>query len=201
MSRNKIGNNIWLFILTVVFVIPSIVSADTWEIDPDHTTIGFSVRHMMVSNVKGLFGHFSGKAVIDDADMTKSSFSATIDTSSIDTKIAKRDTHLKSADFFDVTKFPDMTFVSKKVIPEGKDHMKVIGDLTIKGTTKEVTLEVDGPSAAMKDPWGNMRRGASAAAKINRKDFGLTWNKALETGGVLVGDDVTINLEVEMIKK
>ncbi|MBF0567437.1 MAG: YceI family protein [Nitrospirae bacterium] len=201
MDRNKISKNIWLFILAVVFVIPSLVSAATWEIDPEHTTIGFSVRHMMVSNVKGLFSHFSGKAIIDDADMTKSSFSATIDTSSIDTKIAKRDTHLKSADFFDVTKFPDMTFVSKKVIPEGKDHMKVIGDLTIKGTTKEVTLEVDGPSAAMKDPWGNMRRGASAAAKINRKDFGLIWNKALETGGVLVGDEVTINLEVEMIKK
>ncbi|MBF0458449.1 MAG: YceI family protein [Nitrospirae bacterium] len=201
MGRNKIITHLWLFIMAVVFLIPSIVSAANWEIDPEHTNIGFSVRHMMVSNVKGLFDHFKGTAVIDGADMSKSTFSATIETSSIDTRITKRDTHLKSADFFDVTKYPNMTFVSKKVIPEGKDHMKVIGDLTIKGITKEVTLKVDGPSAPVKDPSGNIRRGASATAKVNRKDFGLTWNKALETGGVLVGDEVTINLEVEMIKK
>ncbi|MBF0553158.1 MAG: polyisoprenoid-binding protein [Nitrospirae bacterium] len=187
--------------MVVVLAIPSIVSAATWVIDPEHTNIGFSVKHMMVSNVKGVFDRFSGTAVIDDAEMSKSTFSATIKTASIDTKIVKRDTHLKSADFFDVTKYPNMTFVSKKVIPEGKGHMKVIGDLTIRGTTKEVILEVDGPSAPLKDPWGNTRRGASAVAKVNRKDFGLIWNKALEAGGVLVGDEVTITLEVEMIKK
>ncbi|MCG6551264.1 MAG: YceI family protein [Candidatus Magnetominusculus sp. LBB02] len=201
MFNEKVTKRLWLLILAAALVLPSIVSAATWEIDPDHTTIGFSVRHMMISNVKGVFNKFSAKAVLDDADMSKSTFTASIETASIDTKIEKRDTHLKSADFFDAAKYPTMAFVSKKVTPEGKDALKIVGDLTIKGTTKEVTLAVEGLSAPVKDPMGNIRRGCSVTAKINRKDFGLTWNKALETGGVMVGEDVSITLEVEMIKK
>jgi len=125
----------------------------------------------------------------------------TIDTASINTNVKKRDDHLRSADFFDVTKYPAMTFVSKKVVRSGKDTLKVTGDLTLHGVTKEVVLAVEGPSRESKDPWGNIRRGATATTTINRKDFGLNWNKALETGGVLVGEEITINLEVELIKK
>ena len=184
----------------VVLSLPALASATTWNIDPDHSNIGFKVRHLMVSNVKGHFDKYSGVVNIDDKDIAKSKAEVTIDTASINTNVQKRDDHLRSADFFNVTTFPTMTFVSKKVAKAGKDKLKVTGDLTLHGITKEVVLDVEGPTAEIKDPWGNIRRGAVATTKINRKDFGVVWNKALETGGVVVGDEVTITLEVEMIK-
>jgi len=186
--------------LIAALSIPAFASAATWNIDPEHSHVGFKVRHLMVSNVKGNFEKFSGTVEVNDKDITKSKAEVTIDTNSINTGVQKRDDHLRSADFFDVAKFPTMTFVSKKVAKAGQDKLKVTGDLTLHGVTREVVLDVDGPSKESKDPWGNTRSGASASTKINRKDFGLTWNKALETGGVVVGDEVTISLEVEMIK-
>ena len=180
--------------------IPVVSSASTWQIDPDHSNLGFKVKHLMVSNVKGSFEKHSGTVEINDKDITKSRVEVTIDTSSINTNVQKRDEHLRSADFFDVAKYPVMTFVSKKVTKAGKDKLKVTGDLTLHGVTREVTLDVEGPTKESKDPWGNFRRGATATTKINRKDFGLNWNKALETGGVLVGEEVAITLEIEMVK-
>lgn len=185
----------------VLFAVPALSHATTWQIDPEHSSVQFKVRHLMVSNVKGEFTRFNGVVAIDDQDISRSHVNVNIETASIDTRVAKRDEHLRSADFFDVTKYPAMTFVSKKVAKAGKGNLKVTGDLTIHGVTREVILDVEGPTADVKDPWGNIRRGATATTQINRKDFGLTWNKALETGGVVVGDDVTITLEVEMIRK
>ena len=184
----------------IVAALPALAFATTWNIDPEHSNVGFKVRHLMVSNVKGSFEKNNGVVDINDKDITKSKVEVTIDTASINTNVQKRDEHLRSADFFDVAKFPTMTFVSKKVAKAGKDKLKVTGDLTLHGITKEVVLDVEGPSKESKDPWGNMRRGATANTKINRKDFGLVWNKALETGGVAVGEEVTITLEIEMIK-
>lgn len=188
-------------ISTIVAVsLPALAFAATWNIDPEHSNVGFKVRHLMVSNVKGSFEKNSGVVDINDKDITKSKVEVTIDTASINTSVQKRDEHLRSADFFDVATYPTITFVSKKVAKAGKEKLKVTGDLTLHGVTKEVVLDVEGPSKESKDPWGNLRRGASATTKINRKDFGLVWNKALETGGVVVGEEVTISLEIEMIK-
>jgi polyisoprenoid-binding protein YceI len=184
----------------IALALPVIASAATWTIDPDHSNVGFKVRHLMVSNVKGSFDKYTGTIDINDKDITKSKVEVSIDTSSINTNQQKRDEHLRSADFFDVAKFPTMTFVSKKVAKAGKDKLKVTGDLTLHGVTREVVLDVEGPSKESKDPWGVIRRGATASTKINRKDFGLVWNKALETGGVAVGEEITISLEIEMIK-
>lgn len=185
----------------VALALPAFAFASTWTIDPDHSNIGFKVRHLMVSNVRGSFDKHSGTVEIDDKDITRSKVNISIDTNSINTNVQKRDEHLRSADFFDVTKYPTMTFVSKKVAKAGKDKLKVTGDLTLHGVTKQVVLDVAGPTKESKDPWGNIRKGATATTKINRKDFGLVWNAALETGGVTVGDEVTITLEIEMIKK
>ena len=180
---------------------PAATGASTWEIDSAHSSAQFSVRHLMVSNVRGEFGKVTGTVVYDGKDIGKSTVEATIDASTISTRDEKRDGHLKSPDFFDVAKYPTITFKSTKVEKAGKDKLKVIGDLTIHGVTKQATLNVDGPSAAQKDPWGNEKSGAEATTKINRKDFGLTWNKALESGGVVVGEEVTITLDVELLKK
>ena len=184
----------------IALSIPALATATTWTIDPEHTNIGFKVRHLMVSNVKGSFDKHTGVVDINDKDITKSKVDVSIDTASINTNVKKRDDHLRSADFFDVAKYPTMTFVSKKVAKAGEDKLKVTGDLTLHGVTKEVVLDVEGPSGESKDPYGVIRRGATASTKINRKDFGLVWNKALETGGIAVGDEITISLEVEMIK-
>lgn len=182
-------------------IIPHPSSAATWQIDPDHTSIQFKVRHLMVSNVRGVFHKFNGTLESDDKDITRSRLSVTIDTASVDTGVAKRDEDLRSDHFFDVAKYPTMTFVTKKIARSGSDNLKVTGDLTIHGTTREVVLDVEGPSQTFKDPWGKLRRGAAATTRINRKDFGLTWNKVLETGGVMVGDDVDISIEVELVRK
>jgi polyisoprenoid-binding protein YceI len=155
---------------------------------------------MMVTNVKGEFGKFKGSVTLDEQDITKSKVEVTIDTASVDTRVAKRDDDLRSPNFLDVARFPTMSFVSRKVEKAGAGKLRVTGDLNLHGVTREVVLDVEGPTAEGKDPWGNMRRGASAATQINRKDFGLTWNKTIETGGVLVGDEVNIMLEVELIK-
>lgn len=185
---------------TILLALPVIASAAVWNIDPEHSNIGFKVRHLMVSNVKGSFDKHTGTVDINDKDITKSKVEVSIDTNSINTNVQKRDEHLRSADFFDVAKFPTMTFVSKKVAKAGKDKLKVTGDLTLHGVTKEVVLDVEPLSKESKDPWGNFRRGTTASTKINRKDFGLVWNKALETGGVAVGEEVFITLEIELIK-
>jgi polyisoprenoid-binding protein YceI len=193
---------IYVCIALVSFVlIPALSQGATYNIDPEHSNVQFKVRHLMVSNVKGVFGKVQGVIDIDDKDISKSKVKVTIDTESINTGVAKRDEHLRSADFFDVSKYPAMTYVSRKVMKNGEGKLKVVGDLTLHGITREVVLDVEGPSNEAKDPWGKVRRGASAVTNINRKDFGLTWNKALETGGVVVGDEVVINLEVEMIRE
>ena len=180
--------------------LPALASAATWNIDPDHSNLGFKVRHLMVSNVKGSFEKHKGTVEIDDKDITRSKVSVTIDTASVNTNVAKRDEHLRSADFFDAAKYPTMTFTSRKVAKAGKGKLKVTGDLTLRGVTRQVVLNVEGPARESKDPWGNFRSGVVASTKINRKDFGLVYNAALETGGVAVGEDVDINLEIEMIK-
>ena len=194
--------NIIVSISTIIaLALPAFAFATTWTIDPDHSNVGFKVRHLMVSNVKGSFEKHTGVVELDDKDITKSKVEVSIDTNSINTNVQKRDEHLRSADFFDVAKYPAMTFVSKKVAKAGKDKLKVTGDLTLHGVTKSVVLDVEGPTKESKDPWGNIRKGATATTKINRKDFGLVWNAALETGGVAVGEEIIITLEIEMIRK
>lgn len=172
-------------------------SPSHWTIDPSHSEVGFKVRHLMVANVRGSFGKYDAKLELDEKDVTKSKLTVDIDAASIDTNDAKRDEHLRSPDFFDVAKFPKLSFVSTAVKKAGKDKLAVTGNLTIRGVTKSVTLDVHAPAQTIKDPWGNTKRGFEATAKIKREDFGLTWNKALEAGGVLVGSEVTINIEAE----
>jgi len=172
----------------------------TWNIDPVHSVAEFKVKHMMISNVKGQFPKVSGKLTLDESDLTKSKVETSIETASIETRDPQRDGHLKSPDFFHVEKFPTMTFKSTgiKVVRDGE--LSVEGDLTIRDTTRKVVFTVEGPTPPAKDPWGNTRIAVSATTKINRKDFGLTWNAALETGGILVGDEVTITLDVQFVK-
>jgi polyisoprenoid-binding protein YceI len=172
----------------------------TWNIDPVHSVAEFKVKHMMISNVKGQFPTVSGVLTLDQVDHTKSHVEASIGVASINTRDAQRDTHLKSEDFLHAEKFPTLTFKSTSVTHTGNGILAVAGDLTIRGVTRNVVFTVDGPTSAAKDPWGNSRVGISATTKINRKDFGLTWNAALETGGILVGDDVTITLDVQFVK-
>jgi polyisoprenoid-binding protein YceI len=172
----------------------------TWKIDPAHSSADFKVKHMMISHVKGSFAGVTGTLTEHATDSSLSSVDASIDLTTINTGDAQRDGHLKSPDFFDAEKFPAMTFKSTTVKKKGEAEYAVTGDLTIHGVTKPVTFAVEGPSAPGKDPWGNLRIGLSATTKINRKDFGLGWNAALETGGVLVGEDVAITLDVEFIK-
>jgi polyisoprenoid-binding protein YceI len=170
----------------------------TWKIDTSHSTIGFTVRHLVIAKVRGVFGTFSGELTIDDADVAKSAIKVDIDAASIDTKEEKRDAHLRSPDFLDVETFPKLTFVSKRIEGSGAVASKVIGDLTIHGVTKEVALQVEDLGRA-KDPWGNQKAAFEAKTRINRHDFGLKWNVALEAGGVLVGDHVDIHLEIEAV--
>jgi polyisoprenoid-binding protein YceI len=172
----------------------------TWNIDPVHTHAEFKVRHMMITNVKGHFKPVNGVITIDEVDISRSHVEASIEAASINTREPDRDKHLRSAEFLDVEKFPTLTFTSTRVTRTGPEDLQVEGDLTIHGVTKKVTFSVDGPTAPGKDPWGNTRIGLSASTKINRKDFGLNWNAALETGGILVGDEVTITLDVEAVK-
>lgn len=174
------------------------IQAGTWEIDPAHSSVEFSVRHLMVAKVKGRFTSFRGTLEIAD-DPLDSRVEATVDLASIDTHDEKRDAHLRSPDFFDVERYPEMTFVSRRVRDDG-DHYVVEGDLSLHGVTRPVTLDLE-PEGVGVDPWGNVRAGFSASTVINRKDFGLDWNVALETGGVLVGDKVNVSLEIEAVRQ
>ena len=173
----------------------------TYQIDPTHSAAHFSVRHMMVANVRGEFTKMSGTLVFDRENPANSSLEAKVDVNSITTRDAQRDGHLKSADFFDAEKFPEMIFKSTKVMVDDDAVIQLTGDLTIRGVTHPVTFDVDGPTPEVKDPWGGFRIGATAEAKIKRKDFGLEWNVALEAGGVLVGEEVKISIELEAVRQ
>jgi len=175
-------------------------STTTWNIDPAHAVAEFKVKHMMISNVKGQFTAVTGVMTLDEADVTKSHVDVSIEASSVNTREAQRDAHLKSADFFDVEKHPTLSFKSTRIVAAGAGELKVTGNLSIHGVTREVVFTVEGPTSPGKDPWGNTRVGVSATTKISRKDYGLTWNAALETGGILVGDEVAITLDVQFVK-
>ena len=171
-----------------------------WAIDPTHSKIGFKVKHLMISNVLGSFREFEGAVSTIGNDFSKSEISFSLNTASVETEIADRDSHLKSADFFDVESFPKITFNGSALKDLGDDLYELNGDLTIKGVTHPTTLSVEfgGVNA---DPWGNVKAGFAITGKIKRKDWGLTWNAALETGGVLVGEEVKINCDIELVKK
>jgi polyisoprenoid-binding protein YceI len=182
--------------LTAVLALAAAAAAQagTWQIDPNHSAAQFSVRHLGVSTVRGAFMKVSGSASYDSADPSKNSVDVTIDANSVDTRVQMRDNDLRSPNFLDVQKYPTITFKSKQAKPAGPGKLQVVGDLTIHGVTKEVTLDVDGPSAPIKDPWGNQRIGASASTKINRKDFGVNGAPGV------VGDDITITIDTELIQ-
>jgi polyisoprenoid-binding protein YceI len=175
-------------------------ASSTWNIDPAHSAAEFKVRHMMISNVKGKFSGLSGVLKLDESDHSRSTVEVSIPAASVSTVDEKLDAHLKNEDFFDVQKFPTITFQSTKIRSTGGRDYEVTGDLTIRGVTQTVTLNVADFSEPSKDPWGNLRIGLSGSTKVNRKDFGLVWNAPLEFGGVLVGDEVTITLDVQFIK-
>jgi polyisoprenoid-binding protein YceI len=175
-------------------------AVSTWNIDPAHSAAEFKVRHMMISNVKGQFAKVTGVLNFDESDVTKSYVEAAIDATSINTREEQRDAHLKSADFFHVEQHPTLSFKSTHIRQKRDGELTVAGDLIIRGTTRNVVFTVEGPTPPAKDPWGNTRIGLAATTKVNRKDFGLTWNAALETGGILVGDEVTITLDVQFVK-
>ncbi|MFI5207379.1 MAG: YceI family protein [Gemmatimonadales bacterium] len=180
--------------------IPRTASAQApWQIDPTHTEAEFSVRHLMISNVKGRFGRVAGSVVYDQQARKLISLEVEIETASVDTRVEQRDQHLRSADFFDVEQHPKMTFKGRGVLGDVNDRFKLTGDLTIRGTTREITLDVTLEGSG-NDPWGNERRGYSATAKIDRRDFGLTWNQAIEAGGVAVGHDVKIVINTELLR-
>jgi len=181
--------------------IPILASGATYQIDPDHSSFQFKVRHMTVSNVRGEFKKVKGVVTIDEKDLTGLKVEVTLDAASVNTDNAKRDDHLRSEDFLDAAKYPTITFVSKKVTKVDENRLKVVGDLTIRGVTREVSVDVDGPSPEVKDPGGNIRRGATGTLKINRKDFGMVWHKTLDNGGLVAGDDVNISVEIELVRK
>jgi polyisoprenoid-binding protein YceI len=170
-----------------------------WTLDPTHSQAEFGVRHLMISTVKGHFRELTGSVTVEDGDPTTAQIDVTIAAASIDTRVGQRDDHLRSPDFFDVERFPTLTFRSTKVEHEGGDRFSVVGDLTIRDVTRPVTLAVEG-LGTVRDPWGSERAGYTATARINRKDFGLNWNTALEAGGFVVGDDVRIDIEVELVR-
>jgi polyisoprenoid-binding protein YceI len=181
--------------------LPAAAATSTWQIDPNHSAAQFAVRHLAISTVRGAFTKVNGTVQFDDKDVSKSSVEVTIDAASVDTRVADRDKDLRSDHFFDVEKYPTLTFKSTKVEQEVPGKLKVTGDLTIHGVTKQVVLEVEGPTAPVKDPWGNQRAAANASTKVNRQDFGVKWNAKMDNGGWVVGDDVDITIDVEMVQK
>ncbi len=190
------------FVVAVAIAgLPALARAATYEIDPAHSSAGFSVRHLMVSNVRGEFTKLTGTVTYDEKDPTRSTVEATIDVGSVDTRDAKRDGHLKSADFFDAAKYPTITFKSTKVERAAAGKLRVTGDLTMHGVTKPVVLEVEGPTPEVKGPWGNAKIGASATTKLNRVEYGVKWNAPVPTGGVVVGEEVTVTLDLELTRK
>jgi len=179
---------------------PRSAHSATWEIDPAHTSVQFAVRHMMVSNVRGEFTKVKGRIQADEADPTAARIEASIETASVDTNNEKRDDHLRGPDFLDAAKFPTISFASKKVEKTGESTWKIIGDLTLHGVTREVVLDMEGPTSPRKDPMGAIRSGAQARTKINRQDFGISFNKALDGGGLVVGNEVQITIDVEVVR-
>jgi polyisoprenoid-binding protein YceI len=188
------------FLLALFLAVSAAAQTSTWTIDPKHSTAQFTVRHLAISNVSGNFTNVTGTIDLNEKDITQSQVSAVIDVSSVDTRVSDRDKDLRSPNFFDVEKYPTIEFKSKRIVNSG-GKLQVIGDLTMHGTTREVTLDVDGPAPQLNDPWGNVRRGFSASTTLNRKDFGLTYNHALKTGEAVVGDNVKIQIDLELIKK
>ena len=180
-----------LLLLAASLAVASVAQAANYDVDPSHSSVGFNIRHM-VGKVNGLFTDFSGNFSFDDKKPTASSV--------VNTQNEKRDKHLQSPDFFDVEKFPAMTFKSRKVVAAGKDKYKVIGDLTLHGVTKEETFVIE-YGGTVKDPWGNQRSGFSASTTLNRKDFGIIWNKTLDAGSLMLGEDVNVSLQIEAIQK
>lgn len=174
------------------------MARQNWQVDGAHSAVNLTVRHMVISKVRGHFARWNAKLALDTADLTRSSVEVDIEAASIETGVSDRDAHLKSADFLDAEKHPTLTYRSRKVERVSKERLRVVGDLTIRGVTREVPLDVE-VGGQGKDPWGNVRAGFSATASIHRKDFGLTWNQALETGGVLVADRVDIEIELQAI--
>ncbi len=185
---------------TTAISLPAVAATTEWKIDPAHSSAQFAVRHLAISTIRGAFTKVSGTVQLDDQDVTKSSVEVTIDTDSVDTRVPDRDKDLRSERFFDVAKYSSITFKSKKIEQAGLGKLKVTGDLTIHGTTKEVVLDVDGPTPAIKDPWGNQRAAANATTNINRQEYGVKFNAKMDTGGLVVGDDVAISIDVEMVK-
>lgn len=184
--------------MSTVAIPPTAIA--TWNIDPVHSVAEFKVKHMMISSVKGQFTGLKGTAALNEADITRSQVEASIDAASVSTREPQRDAHLKSPDFLEVEKFPTLSFKATRIARAGEEELTVAGDLTIHGITRNVVFSVEGPSAPARDPWGKTRMGLSATTRINRKDFGLTWNAMLETGGILVGDEVTITLDIQFVK-
>ena len=187
--------------IAAMLSMPAAAATSTWQIDPQHSSAQFAVRHLGLSTVRGAFSKLTGAMVLDDQDITKSTVEVTIDVNTVDTREPDRDKDLRSERFFDVAHFPSMTFKSTKVEQIAPGKLKVTGDLTIRGNTKQVVLDVDGPTVPIKDPWGNQRVAATGTTKINRQDFGVKWNAKLDNGGVVVGDDVNITIDVELIQK
>src|SRR5262245_43104346 len=198
--RRKAMLRCWITaIVMMIAAVPGLAQVSTWEIDSAHSGAHFSVRHLMISTVRGEFRKVTGTIQMDEKDISKSTVEAVIDTTTIDTREERRDNHLKSADFFDVAKFPTMAFKSTSVTRLGEGKLKVAGDFTLHGVTKPVVLDVEGLTNQVKDQRGNIKTGASATTKINRSEFGLTWNRAVETGGVAVSDEVGIVIVLEPV--
>lgn len=187
--------------LAATVSLPAAAATSTWQIDPNHSAAQFAVRHLAISTVRGAFTKVNGTIQFDDKDVSKSSVEVTIDADSVDTRVPNRDKDLRSDHFFDVQKYPTITFKSTKVEQVEPGKLKVTGDLTIHGVTKPVVLDVEGPTAAVKDPWGNQRAAANATTKINRQDYGVKWNATMDGGGLVVGDDVAITIDLEMVQK
>ena len=187
--------------LAAAFSLPAAAATSTWQIDPAHSAAQFAVKHLAISTVRGAFTSVKGTVQFEDKDITKSSVDVTIDVNSVDTRQPDRDKDLRSDHFFDAEHFPTITFKSKRVEQVAPGKLKITGDLTIHGITKEVALDVDGPTAPVKDPWGNQRIAINATTKINRQDFGVKWNQTMDNGGVVVGDDVSITIDAEMFQK
>ena len=176
------------------------MNTERWEIDSSHSSLHFSVRHLVIAKVRGQFSRWTGALVVPDGDFARATVEAVIDASSIETGVADRDAHLKSPDFFDVAQYPEARFIASRFEPQGDAEGRLVGNLTIKGITREVVLNIERHGQA-RDPWGNERAAFSAKTSIDRKDFGLTWNQALETGGLMVGDRVDIEIEIEAVRQ
>jgi len=189
-----------VFAVALLISLSALAQTSNWNIDPAHSTAQFTVRHLAISNVSGSFTKVTGSVVLNEKDITQSQVSASIDVSSVDTRVEMRDKDLKSPNFFDVEKYPTIEFKSKRIVSSG-GKLQVIGDLTIHGTTHEVALDVDGPTSELTDPWGNSRRGISATTAINRRDFNLVYNNLLKTGEAVVGDNVKIQIDAEIVRK